>query len=248
MADREDATQDPTATRLRRAEQSGQFARSREFAVAVTWLAGVALLTTLGAMLWEAMIGFGQASWSTADISRPATDWLGSNLAATRSIFWTSLLPILVAVAVVAALAWWSQGGFRFYPNLAAPDITRLSPIRNFQRIFAMEQVVSVLLGLAKFLALIVVAAWVLIGDTQTLAGFSIGPLASQSGELSRWLASVVQRLCLAAVVVGLLDYGIRWQLHRRSLRMTEQEIRDEQRAMEASPEVSARRRLTRQQ
>lgn len=247
MADRDDATQDPSANRLRRAEQSGQFARSREFAVAIAWLAGLALLITFGSTLSQAIQKFGVANWSSSDITMSGNEKLGASLDTAETIFWSGLLPILGGVSIVAALAWWAQSGFRFYPNLAAPDVTRLSPRRNLRRMFASESLVSVGLGLFKFLALLVVSGWILIEDVERLTHMGRGGLATEAASMTDWLASVVQRLCLAAVVVGLADYGIRWQLNRRALRMTDQELRDEQRSMEASPEVSARRRLLRQ-
>ena len=247
MAEREESTQDPSANRQRQAHQKGQFARSREFAVAVTWLAGVALLVTFGSALWQALQKFGVAQWTSTDISVAANENLGSSVNAAESIFWSGLLPILAGVAGVAAVVWWGQSGFRFFPGLAAPDVSRLSPARNLGRVFESESFVSVALGLFKFLGLLLVSAWIFVGDIETISSMGRGPLASSSLVLADWLVSVVQRLCLAAVVVGLLDYSIRWQLNRRALRMTDQEMRDEQRSMEASPEVSARRRLIRQ-
>ncbi len=69
------------------------------------------------------------------------------------------------------------------------------------------------------------------------------GPLRSNSVELADWLLQLAQRLCVGALAVGFADYGIRWWLHRRSLLMSDQEVREEQRASEPAPEISARRR-----
>lgn len=244
MAERDQATQDPTNARLRRAEQTGQFARSRELAVAITWLGGIALLMTFGSMLWQSLSQFCQASWSGGDVTLSASKWLGTSFAAARSLFWSALFPILGGIAAIAGLAWSAQNGFRFFPHLASPDINRISPSGNLSRMFSSENLVSVMLGLVKFVVLMAVAGWVFLGDRETLTVLGRGPLAVQSQAMTDWLASVVQRLCLAAIVVGIADYGIRWQLNRRSLRMTDQEIRDEQRSMEPSPEIGARRRL----
>ena len=247
MAERHEANHDPTTTRLRRAERTGQFARSRELAVAITWLGGAALLITFGSQLWKSLDQLSRTCWASNDIGVSANDKLGSNMVAATSIFWSGLLPLIGGVAFIAIISWSAQSGFRFYPHLAAPDIGRINPIQNMSRAFRFENFFSVMLGLAKFGVLTSVAVWVLLGDFDKLAEFSGSSLALQSKSMAEWLMSVVVRLCLASVAIGLLDYGVRWQLNRRSLRMTDQEIRDEQRTMESSPEVGARRRLMQQ-
>jgi len=246
MADRDQATRDPSASRLRKAEQSGQFARSRELSVAVIWLAGIAMLLTLGTTLWHEISQLGKRNWSTVDTSLAPQVWLNQNLHASETVFWNGMLPILAGVAAVAGLVWWTQSGFRFFPQLAIPDVSRISPARNLKRLVEPESRIAILAGLTKFISLILIASWILYGEREAFMTLGQGSLESQSHEMMQWVASVVQRLCLAAIAVGMLDYGIRWRLNRQALMMSEQEVRDEHRAMEPAPEVTARRRLLR--
>jgi flagellar biosynthesis protein FlhB len=214
-------------------------------AVAITWLGGIALLTSFGAVLWRAIGDYGQRLWSRVDLSVNAAEAVQRDVAGLQSIFWTTLLPILAGVAVIAVLAWSAQSGFRIFPHLAAPDPTRLDPVRNLSRSLQGDHLASVASGLLKFAALAGMAVWVVLGDLDTLRHLgSRGPLAAESREMATWLLSAAQRLCMAAVVVGLTDYGIHWFWHRRSLQMTDQEVREEQRATEPPPEVAAWRRI----
>ena len=246
MAERDQATHDPTVAHRRQAERGGQFARSRELAVSITWLAGVALLATLGSALWRWMREFGATRWSEVDISLPAEAALRQNLVDFQGLFWTALFPVLGGVCLITALVWTAQNGFRFFPHLVAPDMQRLNPTRNLSRMLAWENQLSVFFGLLKFIVLWVVAGWVVWGDMQTLASWGLGSMDSQRTAISEWLLKLVQRLCLAALAIGLADFGVRWWKHQRSLRMTDQEMREEQRSDEPSPEIAARRRLQR--
>lgn len=241
---RDQANQDPTPQRLRRAEQSGQFARSSELASALAWLGGFALLITLGSGIWNSISRFADRNWAESDVGLSANEVLASNFAASQSIFWTAVLPVLGGMALIAILANMAQSGFRFFPHLAAPDVSRMSPHHNLSRMFRIEQFVSVALGLVKFIILMVIAAWVLVGDIPSLMGLGRGTIHQNSHAMTDWLVSATLRLGIATIAIGIADYFVRWQLNRRSLRMTDQEIRDEQRSMEASPEVAARRRL----
>lgn len=243
MSDRDQANQDPTESRLQRARQEGQAARSRDLAVALVWLGGIALLASFGHWLWTAVDQFSQANWGSFEISTSATESLMQNLAETRQVFWSGLFPILGGVAGLTILTWTAQSGFRFVPKLLIPDLNRLNPARNLREIFAAEQMVSVCLALSKLVLLFGVAAWVVIGDVETLMGLGRGPLRSSSAAMADWLVQLAQRLCIGALTVGFVDYGIRWWLHRQSLMMSEQEVRDERRASEPSSEISARRR-----
>lgn len=243
MSDRDQANQDPSEGRLQRARQEGQAARSRDLAVALVWLGGIALLASFGHWLWTAVDQFSQNRWGSFDISKSANQSLLQNLTDIRQVFWTGLFPILGGVAGLTVLTWTAQSGFRFVPNLLTPDLNRLNPVRNLRQMFAAEQIVSVFLALSKLVLLFLVAVWVIIGDAQTLMSLGHSPLRTGSVAMADWLVQLAQRLCIGALAVGIVDYGIRWMLHRRSLMMSEQEVRDEQRASEPSPEISARRR-----
>ncbi len=243
MSDRDEANLDPSVNRLQRAQQSGQMARSRDLAVAVVWLGGIALVATFGHWLWRAMDRFSQSRWGEFDISMSAEQMLNSNWVEVAGVFWSCFFPSLAGIAGFTILTWTAQSGFRAYPGLLAPDIDRLNPVRNLRQIFSAEQVVSVLLAISKLAVLSIVAAWVVLGDLDALMMLGKGRLQEKSPLLMDWLVGTALRLCVAALAVGAADYGVRWWLHRRSLQMTEQEARDEQQASEPSPEIHARRR-----
>ncbi|MGI9516403.1 MAG: EscU/YscU/HrcU family type III secretion system export apparatus switch protein [Pirellulaceae bacterium] len=242
--DRDQAFQEPTAARLRRAEQAGQFARSRELATAIMWLGGLAILATLGVALCQWLFTFAHANWSTVGETNGPRDLMQQQWQAVLLIFWRGLFPIVAGIALLALVASWFQNGFRVLPHLAAPDATRLLPQNNVSRMLGIENVTSIVLSMAKFVVLVGIALWIVIGDWQQLLSFGSQPLRAGSVQMGHWLGGVAMRLCLATVITGLADYGIRWMVHRRSLRMTEQEIRDERRSTEPSPEIEARRRL----
>ncbi len=247
MSEQDQRTHDPTPSRLRRAQDAGQVARSRELSSAIVWMAGLALLAALATGLWETVTRFGTQAWAQTDIQRSPVQLLNQQVTGTGVVFWQGLVPIVAGVAVISAIVWIGQNGFRLTPSLVIPKFERISPAQNLRRMFQTEQWTGILLGLTKFVIMGVVATWIIVGDWQTLTEITRdGTLPKQVMATGHWIQNALQRLCIGALVVGLADFGIRWQLTRRSLRMTEQEVRDEQRAMEASPEIAARRRLMR--
>lgn len=245
---RQQATQDPTAQRLRTAEREGRFARSNELATALTWLGSVALIGVLGAGIVTALKTIAVSNFQSTDVTTGGIELIKQQFTMGRSMFWKATLPLLGGFAAVALIARATQSGFRFFPNLAAPDIGRISPRRNLARLFDSQQLITVGLGLLKLVVLMAVAAWILLGDIETLIDLGRGSMSQNAEAFGQWLIAATLRLCAASAAIGLADYAIRWQLHRRSLKMTEQEIRDEQRSMEPSPEVTARRRLMQRQ
>ena len=246
--DRQQASFDPTPQRIRRAEQGGQFARSPELATALAWTGGIAVLAIFGSTIWQAMQQLATENLSQVDVSIESKSVFQNQFGLATSLFWKALLPVLAGFAAVAVLAHSGQIGFRFMPHLAAPKLSRISPIHNAGQLFSRQQMTTVALGLLKLVLLMAVAAWILLGDLKGL--LLVGNLSAEPGDsvagatFCNWLINAAIRLCVASVLIGMLDFGIRWRIHRSSLRMTEQEVRDEQRSMEPSSEVTSRRRL----
>lgn len=244
---RDQANQDPTPTRIRQARERGQFPQSRELAAAISWLGGIAILATLGNQLWQSMRLMSISNWQTTDIGAEPLRLAGEQFTSGATIFWQSLLPVLGSIALIVLVAHMFQTEFRLFPGLLAPKLERLSPQTNVRRLISLDSLVPILIGLTKLLVLSGMAIWILSNDFVRLIEFTASGTEQGIHSLSQYVFNLLIKLVAASCVVGLVDYGIKWCLNRRRLRMTEQEVRDERRSSEPSPEISAHRRLSNQ-
>jgi flagellar biosynthesis protein FlhB len=246
MPERSSQTEEPTQRRLQKARDEGQFPAAREFVSALQFMVFLGLLGA-GAAHW-----FGQL--------RAVTAWLFSlafagDLRAEDlvQIAWRVVRQLILPLAIAglgmaaAALAFrlvTTQFGFSL--KKLAPDLGRLNPANKLREL--PRQNLPALVQAGVLLPLFLWAVYVVARDH--LAAFLALPLGSVEGGfalLTRSLMTLFWKAAGVFLVFGAVDLYRQLQRHRRDLRMSKQEIKDEMKEMEGNPQMKARiRRIQR--
>lgn len=241
--DRDQRTEQPTPKRLQDARRRGQVPRSREVAGTAVMVAGAGTLLFAGQFLGSglARIMRGGFSIEGADLADPGA--MIEAFAAAVSGAGLALAPLLAVVTVVAAAAPAALGGWVLSGEALGPDFNRLNPASGLKRVFGVQGMVELGKALGKFLVVGAAAAaviWWMLGDMLAL-GAMPAPVAIGRGG---WLLALATLLMSAAlVVIAALDAPFQVWSHKRNLRMTRQELRDELKETEGRPEVKSRLR-----
>lgn len=229
----------PTDKRRQDAAKKGDVLRSRELATAAAILVGAAWLKFAGPWLMDGLsnaiaIGF---VWDRASLESFDP---GSIMVHLLVLI---LPPILVLGTAVLSSSVVSQLGFRdgrWVGSNIAPKASRINPLNGLKRMFGPNGLIEIAKGLAKVLLLGSIA-WVWAGGRlETLAGLGRGNLA---GQLSYgWDAIITLMFALSAglVVIALIDVPVQWIRRMKRLKMSHQEMRDEQKDTDGSPEKKA--------
>jgi flagellar biosynthesis protein FlhB len=239
--DREDRTQPATQKRLDEARREGNIPRSRDLtAAAVMITAGIAL-TSLGGSLGGEL---GELLRSGLSLSRDeALDAtrLGAAFSDTAMTGLRAIGPVLLITLVAALAAPLSLGGWAFSPSALAPDFSRLNPVTGVGRMFAIRSWVELGKALAKFLVVAGVAALFIHNNLDELLGLGREPVNAAIGHsLSIAGRSLISLTC-ALILIAAVDVPFQlWQYHQ-DLRMTRDEVRQEGRESEGSPEMKNR-------
>ena len=240
-------TEQSTQHRREKARREGDILHSRELSTAAGTLAGVIALGFLGGRTMEAwrsaFAGFlrlgAAARWEPAALE--------PTLAAVRRLMLTVLSPAAVVMAMVAVAAMGTgiaqTGGVNFYVGAVGFKPERINPVSNLKNLFSLRAAAR----LAKSLipaSLLAVFAVQRIGRQLAIPPFSTARL-----EL---LGADVYGLLLAAawLLFGWsgIDYMVEWQSRESRLKMSRQDLRDEYRETEGSPQIRSRiRNLQRQ-
>lgn len=240
--DRDQRTEAPTPKRLQDARERGEVPRSRELTGAAVMLAGSAALLLLGGdmagRLGALMRGALSAQVLGHDAPGPA-ELLGQALLDTG----IALAPFLGAVTLAAIAAPALLGGWVVSGKALAPSAARLNPMAGLGRMFGATGIAELLKSLAKFLlvggAAAAAIAWML-GDMMRLGAMALEPAVRSSARLLSTAGLIV---CLPLLVIGAADAPFQAWSHRRRLRMTRQELREELKETDARPEVRSRLR-----
>ena len=236
-------THAPSPKRLRDAAAKGDVLRSRDLATAATVLAGAGWLVLAGPWMLTAL---GDAarhglSWdrATLDDFSPARVMLPVLIAVLPPIF--VLGAVVLGASLMAQLGVSGEG--RWVNGNLALKGSRINPLSGLKRMFGAAGWIELAKALAK-VALLGTIAWV--WGRAHLADLGDWGRAGLSGQLaSGWAALVSLLFALGGglVVIALIDFPVQWLRRNLRLKMSHQEMRDEHKESEGSPERKAAQR-----
>lgn len=239
----QDKTEEPTSKRLKDAREKGQIARSKELATVAALLASATLFIVMGDHFVH---GLSELIRSNFIISRETifdTGSMATNLAISTQDGLLLMLPLFLLMIVVAVLANIVLGGFTFSPTALAFKPEKLDPVKGLSRIFAWRGLMELAKGLAKFLLVGSVALSVLNfysdGFLQ-LGRESLFMALGHGGNILIWTFLILSSVLL---IVAAVDVPFQLWDHQRQMRMTKQEVKQEHKQTEGSPEVKGRQR-----
>ena len=230
----------PSAKRKRDAAEKGDILKSRELATALVVLAGVAWLILFGPGLiraCEAVMAssfrFGRADVEDFEPFRPLAE-AGWKLApAIGSLF---VIGVLAAIASQAAL-----GSLGFNAGLLAPKASRIDPMSGLKRIFGAQGWIELGKSLLKVVLLGCIGGWALWRSTRMTFGLVSSDLGTAVNALGGTFTGILIAMAFGLVLIAGVDVPIQAYRRYAKLRMTRQEMKDESKESEGSPETKGR-------
>lgn len=229
----------PTEKRIRDAAKQGDVLRSRELATAAAMLAGAAWLKFAGPWLFGLLTGSlaSGLSFGRADV----VDFAPGDLMLKALV--TVTPPVLLLGVVVGLASLVSQLGFgegRWLAGNLAPKASRINPLSGLKRMFGMQGLVELAKSVAKAVLLGAIAFYWTRNHLNGLFDLARAPLSGQL--VAGWdaLTSLLFALTGGLVLIALIDFPIQWVRRFMRLRMSQQEMRDEHKETEGSPEKKA--------
>jgi flagellar biosynthetic protein FlhB len=229
----------PTAKRKREAIERGDVLRSRELTIATGMAVGVVWLVfagpwVMGTLVRAMRLGL---SWDRASLDRFEPGIM------LRDALGAVLPPVLLLGVLVLAASLLVQLGLgdgAFVAGNLAPKPSRLNPASGLARMFGTQGLIEIGKGLAKLL-LLGALAWVwLRSRLVALVGLGAGQLQAQLGFAWNAVTGLLIDLVVGLLLIALSDFPIQWLRRQQRLKMTRQEVVDENRQSEGSPENKA--------
>jgi flagellar biosynthetic protein FlhB len=154
------------------------------------------------------------------------------------------MLGLLLAAAVLAPLA---IGGWTFSGQALVPDFSRLDPVSGFGRVFSIRGLIELLKSLARFLVVALVAVVLLWKQFHSFSGLGTEPTRAAIGHALSLVGTALIALGGALAAIAVVDVPLAIWQHHKSLRMSREEIREEYKDTEGSPEIKSRVRRAQQ-
>lgn len=244
----QERTEQPTEKRLRETREKGQVPRSKELnSMALLMTAsGAALIfgDNMLAGISDSMrhgLSIKQAGLlSHQDIIDRLSDTAFSGL--------TAVAPMLLILVVAALLTPIGLGGWSFSMKAVSFKLEKINPIKGFGRMFSLRGLMELFKVLGKFILVASISAgiiWSLMGDLLGLGDESIEAALPHVASLCGW--TFLACSC-GLIVIASIDAPFQLWQHNKQLRMTRQEVKDENKETDGRPEVKGKIRALQQE
>lgn len=238
--DRNNRTEDPTPKRIADARKKGNIPRSLDLNSGVVLFAAAVLILAqwrrmaelLTARMHDSLGSFPHRDLTLMAVQELTLQTLGDVVMAAG--------PIVLGLMLAGIFASFLQVGVLITLEPLKPALNKINPLTGFKRIFSLRGVVEMLKGLAK-IALVAYLSYQVFFDRYPQIVTAVQSDRLHLGALladTLWI--IAWRSALALLILGVADYSYqRWEWYR-NLKMTKQEVKDEAKQQEGSPEVKA--------
>jgi len=241
----QERSEEPTEKKLNDAKKKGQIARSRDFNTMVIIALAATALIMMGQQivsdLSDIMTQFFQPSRADVFDPKGALRWF---YAAMLDGVWL-LIPFLALMLAGALFAPISIGGWAFSLESITPKLSKLNPLKGLKKILSVKSLVELAKTMGKFIlvaAISLVIIWNNVDEYLQLGGMPMRAALVKASELLTWAFLLVT---IALMIIAGIDVPFQIWNHKKEMKMTLQEVKDEMKDTEGKPEVKAKIRQT---
>ncbi|MEX2658079.1 MAG: EscU/YscU/HrcU family type III secretion system export apparatus switch protein [Acidimicrobiales bacterium] len=233
-----DKTEDPTPKRKRDARKEGRIPRSAELGswtamFVATYLLQLTMASGAGRMR-ALLIDAGDLMASPEPEPGPAIGLLGDGLVSGIIV----VAPLAFGLMALGILMNLLQVGWAPSGKLLKPKVERINPFKGFKRLFSPHSAWEAGKTLAKAMILGFLAYRSIMDIVPVLVAGGQQPVVTTMALVGSRALGLARNVALAGLVLALVDYGLQRRRTAKGMKMTKQEVRDEQRQQDGDPHM----------
>lgn len=240
MAEDQDAdqkTEQPTERRKQDAVEKGDVLQSRELGTALVVMAGAGWIALAGPWMLgslkhmlERSLSFNSGALEDFQPGRAMTAMISDVAMPLVALFVVTLVAAIGTPALLGSLGFrWGAMGFK---------ASKLNPLSGIKRIFGVQGLVELGKSIVKVLLLGSVGVWLLMSRSVEMITLGRGDIVEALSHLGSLFVLAVLVMAFALVVIAGVDVPAQIMQRGGRLRMTKQEVKDESKQTEGSPEM----------
>lgn len=237
-------TEEPTEKRKREAREKGEVAKSIELNTALIVIFSFFAIKIFASYMYKEIIKFINVIY--IEISS-VENWYNRRYALKGlSKLLINILkiggPIVLVCYVIAAVSNIIQVGWKPSLKTLKFNVGRLNPLKGFKNSFmSMEPFIKLIKSLAKVTLIVVVLIGSLKKEVKALPEFFKLNVMQSTAYVGKVIINIGIKIGIIFLVIALFDYLYQRHKHMKRLKMTKQEIKQEYKEQEGSPEIKSK-------
>ncbi len=231
----------PSAKRLADARKKGQVPRSKELDTFVSLMTSAVLIIFMGGNIVQGLLDIMTREFSISREVIFKQDSLVEHLARAILDGVLLIMPMALVLVVAALLTPMMMGGWNFSSEAIQPKLSKFNPLKGLKKIFGIQGLVELIKAILK-ISVVFTIAWILFKfyrhDFMYLSNLSLQQAISQVADM---VTTGFLLLSASLLIVVMIDVPYQLWNNIRQLKMTKQEVRDENKESDGNPEIKGR-------
>ncbi|MBX9935310.1 MAG: EscU/YscU/HrcU family type III secretion system export apparatus switch protein [Burkholderiaceae bacterium] len=243
MESSQDRTLPATERKLQQARTDGQAARSRDLShLAILGVGAVSLMVLAPQLLDRLQLELShQLVFDATTVRTPAHMLERLQQMVIVGLVASGAFALLTsAAALLSAVA---SGGWVWSFKPITPQFSRLNPISGIGNLLSKQQMTNVA-KMVLMTAILGFVAWKYMGNSiDEMAGLILQPSPDALRFVANWITGGMAMLLLVVFLTAMIDVPLQAFFFKDRLKMSHQEVKQEHKESDGSPETKARQR-----
>lgn len=236
-----DKTEEPTPKKKKDARKQGNIAKSAEVNKAMTFIAILVVIYMMSGSIISELQGF-IVNILSGDFSMTMNDnTIKILMFKVMMSFMKIVLPISLIIMVFGILGSLIQTGLFFSMESLKPKFSKLNPLTGLKNMFSMKAIVNLIKSMVVICIMIYLGYSFMSKNFEGIIKSGDIYLPYMFNIVLDLIKSILTSITLAVAVVAVLDYGYEKFSHKKGLKMTKQEVKEEYKQMEGDPHIKGK-------
>lgn len=236
-----DKTEEPTPKKKKDARKQGNIAKSAEVNKAMTFIAILVVIYMMSGSIISELQGF-IVNILSGDFSMTMNDnTIRILMFKVMMSFMKIVLPISLIIMVFGILGSLIQTGLFFSMESLKPKFSKLNPLTGLKNMFSMKAIVNLIKSMVVICIMIYLGYSFMSKNFEGIIKSGDIYLPYLFNIVLDLIKSILTSITLAVAVVAALDYGYEKFSHKKGLKMTKQEVKEEYKQMEGDPHIKGK-------
>ena len=237
----QEKTEQPTERKREEAKDKGNVAKSRELNSVSVLIAGMLAYKAFSDILGNTLMHFIRSTYMESSFIKITPYSLPGQLFDFMKVMGIIIVPVLFIILFGALVSNVAQVGFMIAKKALIPDFKKINPLNGLKNLFSLRSIVELLKGILKIAILAIVSYSVITKYQDSFMFLPYKSAAEIMADLSIVLLELTFKITLALLVMAAADYAYQKYEYEKGLKMSKQDVKDENKQSEGNPEVKGK-------
>src|SRR5699024_10214046 len=237
-----DRTEEASPKKKRDERKKGNVAKSKEVVNTVTFSGIVVCAFMLSGILLTELKEF-ITQFLSPEYLLSNVDSITSKKIVSESFmtFYSLFLPFAIIIILLRIIGHLMQTGFLLIGEPLKPKLSKMNPINGFKNMFSLRSLGVMIKNIIIVLFLGMISYDFIKDNILSIINTGNVYLPYLPQSIASIITKLLVQILLGLIIIAVLDFAYQFYTHKKQLKMTKQEVKEEYKQQEGDPQVKSR-------